>query len=212
MPSPLDSAQRIVVFIVNSLSSPPTNWDESESAAGHRGHPAQVDRHADRRLFVRSGRAAEGHGGALANDAPDPQFGRLCGQQGPGGRRRAARAGRRDLCDRRVVRRAEGQGGTRLPESAADVRSCCPPRPSIACAPRRGRSSWIRPSSSACSRMWAPGSSRDHRLPRLRRQHTKAGCARRPAIEDIGNGLGCLSLIAIVSYCASVHAHVAKAR
>ena len=29
LPSPLDSARRIIVFVVNSLSSPPTNWDES---------------------------------------------------------------------------------------------------------------------------------------------------------------------------------------
>jgi len=34
MPSPFDSARRIIVFIVNSLSSPPTNWDESESPPG----------------------------------------------------------------------------------------------------------------------------------------------------------------------------------
>jgi len=33
-PTPLDSAQRIVVFVVNSLSSPPTNWDESETPPG----------------------------------------------------------------------------------------------------------------------------------------------------------------------------------
>jgi NTE family protein len=33
-PTPLDSAKRIIVFIVNSLSSPPTNWDESETPPG----------------------------------------------------------------------------------------------------------------------------------------------------------------------------------
>ncbi len=33
-PTPLDSARRIIVFVVNSLSSPPTNWDESESPPG----------------------------------------------------------------------------------------------------------------------------------------------------------------------------------
>jgi len=32
--TPLDSAHRIIVFIVNSLSSPPTNWDESENPPG----------------------------------------------------------------------------------------------------------------------------------------------------------------------------------
>jgi len=34
VPSPFDNARRIIVFIVNSLSSPPTNWDESESPPG----------------------------------------------------------------------------------------------------------------------------------------------------------------------------------
>ena len=32
--TPLDGARRIIVFIVNSLSSPPTNWDESENPPG----------------------------------------------------------------------------------------------------------------------------------------------------------------------------------
>jgi NTE family protein len=34
IPTKLDSAKRIIVFIVNSLSSPPTNWDESETPPG----------------------------------------------------------------------------------------------------------------------------------------------------------------------------------
>jgi NTE family protein len=33
-PTPLDSAKRIIVFVVNSLSSPPTNWDQSEDPPG----------------------------------------------------------------------------------------------------------------------------------------------------------------------------------
>jgi NTE family protein len=32
--TPLDNVKRIIVFTVNSLSSPPTNWDESESPPG----------------------------------------------------------------------------------------------------------------------------------------------------------------------------------
>ena len=32
--TPLDDARRIIVFVVNSLSSPPTNWDESETPPG----------------------------------------------------------------------------------------------------------------------------------------------------------------------------------
>jgi NTE family protein len=34
LPSPLDNAKRIIIFVVNSLSSPPTNWDESYSPPG----------------------------------------------------------------------------------------------------------------------------------------------------------------------------------
>ena len=34
VPTPLDRARRIIVFVVNSLSSPPTNWDESEAPPG----------------------------------------------------------------------------------------------------------------------------------------------------------------------------------
>ncbi len=34
MPSPFDNARRIIVFIVNSVSSPATNWDESEAPPG----------------------------------------------------------------------------------------------------------------------------------------------------------------------------------
>ena len=35
LPTPLDHARRIIVFVVNSLSSPPTNWDESETPPGN---------------------------------------------------------------------------------------------------------------------------------------------------------------------------------
>ena len=34
MPTPLDNVKRIVVLVVNSLSSPPTNWDRSEQGPG----------------------------------------------------------------------------------------------------------------------------------------------------------------------------------
>ena len=32
LPTPLDDVRRIIIFIVNSRSSPKTNWDESEQA------------------------------------------------------------------------------------------------------------------------------------------------------------------------------------
>ena len=92
VPTPLDSARRIIVFVVNSLSSPPTNWDESDSPPGTRRHPAQVGRHADRRF---SYEAIE----LLKDTAARWQTVRLIrnsaamrGQQGPGGRPRPARS------------------------------------------------------------------------------------------------------------------------
>jgi NTE family protein len=33
-PTPLDHVRRVIIFVVNSLSSPPTNWDESENPPG----------------------------------------------------------------------------------------------------------------------------------------------------------------------------------
>ncbi len=34
MPTPLDHARRIIIFVVNSVSSPPTDWDRHERAPG----------------------------------------------------------------------------------------------------------------------------------------------------------------------------------
>jgi NTE family protein len=34
LPSPFDRARRIIIFVVNSLSSPPTRWDETENPPG----------------------------------------------------------------------------------------------------------------------------------------------------------------------------------
>ena len=34
VPTPLDHVRRIIVFVVNSVSFPPTKWDESEAAPG----------------------------------------------------------------------------------------------------------------------------------------------------------------------------------
>jgi NTE family protein len=113
--TPLDSARRIVVFIVNSHSSPPTKWDESE-APRHRGYPAQGSGNTDRSIFLRIGRTVERHRDALADLAPPPGLGRDGDQHGPCGCRRDARPGRRDLCNRRVVRPAERRDGTGLSE------------------------------------------------------------------------------------------------
>jgi NTE family protein len=34
VPTPFDNVGRVIIFIVNSLSSPPTNWDESANPPG----------------------------------------------------------------------------------------------------------------------------------------------------------------------------------
>ena len=94
VPSPLDGARRIVVFVVNSLSSPPTNWDKSEIAPGtvdillkSAGTPIDA-------FSFEAVELAEGHGRALEYAAAHPQFGSLCGEQGCGGGECVARAGR----------------------------------------------------------------------------------------------------------------------
>jgi NTE family protein len=88
----LSTAQRIIVFIVNSLSSP-------RQLGRVRTPPGTVDvllksAGTDRRVLLRNdqllGTRRRG-GGPCA----DPQFGRLCAQQGSCGCRRATRAGRR---------------------------------------------------------------------------------------------------------------------
>jgi len=85
MPSPLDSTRRVVV--VNSLSSPPTDWD---LPARFGPGAAQGRRHADRRLLVRSGGTAARHRGTLADAAQGAQFSGHGRQQGPRDRRRCA--------------------------------------------------------------------------------------------------------------------------
>jgi hypothetical protein len=120
MPSPFDNAKRIIVFIVNSLSSPPTNWDKSETP------PApwtSLLKSAGTPIDAFSFEAVElsaGHAGRTGGRCANSRFRRRQEQQGSGGCEGAARSERRDLCHRRVVRQAQGQGGVRLPEPAAD--------------------------------------------------------------------------------------------
>ena len=119
--TPLDRVKRIVVFIVNSLSSPPTDWDESEAPPGTHRHPAEGDRRADRPLLLRGGRAAEGHRRAVGEHARHPQFGGDGGEQGSRRRGRGARAGRRDLRRRCLVCPAQEPDRARLSQPAAHV-------------------------------------------------------------------------------------------
>ena len=144
------TCSRIIVFVVNSLSSPPTNWDESEKPAGHGRHPAQGHRRSDRSLFLRGGRAAEGHLGAVERrrgaiaswpDADQTRIRRCAGDA----RRRRRRSIAIDVSFAALKDKASAHTSmsSRRP-------SCCRPRPSIACAPRRERSFSRRPSSSGC--------------------------------------------------------------
>ena len=103
LPTPLDHVKQIVVFVVNSLSSPPTNWDESEKPPGtidillkatgvpidHYSYEA-VEQLKDIAARWQRARELRNLAGCSTNkDSP------VCA---------AIRSGRRGLCDRRVVR------------------------------------------------------------------------------------------------------------
>ena len=66
VPTRLDSVRRIVVFVVNSVSTPRTHWDESEKPPGPGQPHAPGVRGSDRTLFLRIGGAVARQGGALA--------------------------------------------------------------------------------------------------------------------------------------------------
>ena len=106
-PTPLDHVRRIVVFVVNSISSPKTQWDKSESPPGTIDDPAESGGRSDRPLLLRGDGVVEGQAGAVARHETAPGVIRFCSEQGSGGGGRAAHAGGDDLCHRRVVRCAE---------------------------------------------------------------------------------------------------------
>ena len=149
-PTPLDHVRRIVIVVVNSISSPKTQWDKSESPPGTIDVLPKAAGVPIRPLLLRGDGVVEGQAGAVAFHEVAPGVGCICREQGPGSGGCAAHAGYDDLCHRRVVCRAEGQGGTGLPERTAYVflpagRGRRPPA-------RRcgGRPSWRRPISSGC--------------------------------------------------------------
>jgi NTE family protein len=146
-PSPLDHTRRIVVFVVNSLSTPRTTWDKSESAPGtleilvkatgvpidHYSYEAtellkdnQARWQAMRRL--RESRAFATNKDVAVTAAlrtPDATIYAI------------------DVSFARLTDKAELDY---LNELATSFR----PKPSTACAPPRERSSWSRPISSTC--------------------------------------------------------------
>ncbi len=116
VPTPLDHVKRIIVFVVNSVSSPPTNWDESEARARNGGRTDEVSGHSHRSLLLRGGRAVEGHCGAMANNREIRDLAG-CSADKSSALCAAARApAARGLRHRCVVRRAEGQGGVGVPQ------------------------------------------------------------------------------------------------
>ena len=106
MPTPLDSVRRIIVFIVNSLSSPTTKWDQSETPPGTvdillRATGMPIDAYSYEAIELLKDTAARWQTMRLMRARP--RLPATTTQRWP----RAARAGRRDLCHRRVVPCAE---------------------------------------------------------------------------------------------------------
>lgn len=74
IPSPLDTTRRIIVFVVNSLSSPPTDWDKHEHSPGTvsvllQASGIPIDHYSYEAIGI-----AEGHRSAVASDARTAQF------------------------------------------------------------------------------------------------------------------------------------------
>ena len=121
IPTQISSAKRIIVIIVNSLSSPPTNWDESEAPPGTvdillKAAGTPIDAFSYEAVELLKDTAARWRTMRRIRDTAA-----LAGQQGSRHREALRVPDAGDLRDRRVVPAAEGQGGTGLPEPAADV-------------------------------------------------------------------------------------------
>ena len=119
--TPFDRVKRIVVFVVNSLSVPPTNWDRSEVSPGTvetllKASGTPIDRYSFESVEQLKDTAAKWRTLRLMRDSAA-----IKSSTDPAVARGAARSGRRDLRDRRFVRRAEGPRRVRVPEPAAHV-------------------------------------------------------------------------------------------
>jgi NTE family protein len=120
-PTPLDHVRRIILFVVNSVSSPSVAWNESENPPRDAEDPREGGGGADQPLRQRVGRAAEGHRRALDSPARDPQeHGVGEGRSGPPALRRE-RARRRHPRHRRLVPGPHGREGAPRPQRAADL-------------------------------------------------------------------------------------------
>ena len=71
--TPYDHVRNIFIFVVNSLATPPNDWDRHENPPAPLRRAAQGDRDADRSIFVRYGGNVAGHPGALGVLARSPR-------------------------------------------------------------------------------------------------------------------------------------------
>ncbi len=92
-PTPLDHVRRIVVFVVNSQSSPKTNWDKSARPPGDLAIMLKATGVPIDHYLLRGGRAVAGHHAAVAKHAPDSGIGSVRGEHGSraGAARRTSR-------------------------------------------------------------------------------------------------------------------------
>ena len=136
VPTPLDHVKRIIVFVVNSVSFPPTKWDESEAAPGTvdvlmKSAGAPIDHFSYEAVELLKDIAAR-----WQTTTANPKPCRVFRGEGLGTMRGDTRACRRDLRHRCVVCRAQGQGGVGVPESP--THDVCPARRGGGSPARRG--------------------------------------------------------------------------
>ena len=121
LPTPLDRVKRIIVLVVNSLSSLPTNWDESESPPGTidillKATGVPIDHYSYEAVELLKDISAR-----WKKDRETPKPRRVFDQQGLAGVCSDTRPGGGDLCNRRVVCHASRCEGARVPESTAHL-------------------------------------------------------------------------------------------
>ena len=120
LPTPLDRVKRIVVFVVNSLSSPPTNWDESEAPPGTvdillKASGTPIDHYSYEAVEHLKDTAARWQKERRLRDLAG------CSTNKDSAVCRDTRSGCGYLRHRRVVCHAPGRGGAPIPQSTTYV-------------------------------------------------------------------------------------------
>ena len=119
VPTLLDRVRRIVVFVVNSVSTPRTHWDESERPPGAvslllQASGVPIEHYSYESVELLRDKAARWQ--SLRRLRNSPEF---AASSESGDRRRPQGPGRRHRCHRRFVCGSQGQGRIRVPERAA---------------------------------------------------------------------------------------------